>query len=436
MIHLKKLLLLSALTVCSGLVTAQTNGSNSPYSRYGFGLLNDRAQGFNKGMSGLAYGMRNGKELNAKNPASYSSIDSLSFIFDIGLSLQNGNLEQNGRKVNAHNTSVDYVSMGFRVSPRLGMSVGLMPFSTIGYSMSDSKGMDLPTGEVTQTMRYSGDGGLHEVYAGLGWQPLRNFSIGANVGYLWGNVSNTVLASFSDASIASTRRFYDADIRTYKIDLGLQYEFGLDRNNRLTAGITYGLGHEIGSTAYFYNQKITSGSVSGADTLATSNAFQLPHTFGAGLVWTHKGNLRIGADYQLQKWSGVTMPTVEVQNGEYQYVARKGSYTDLHKITVGGEYIPNPNGVRWRDFVRYRAGFSYSTPYTKVDGKDGPRDYCVSLGVGLPVINFHNNRSIVNISAQYERVKPKFAGMITENYLRLCIGLSFNERWFMKWKVE
>ena len=88
MIHLKKLLLLSALTVCSGLVTAQTNGSNSPYSRYGFGLLNDRAQGFNKGMSGLAYGMRNGKELNAKNPASYSSIDSLSFIFDIGLSLQ------------------------------------------------------------------------------------------------------------------------------------------------------------------------------------------------------------------------------------------------------------------------------------------------------------------------------------------------------------
>ena len=56
--------------------------------------------------------------------------------------------------------------------------------------------------------------------------------------------------------------------------------------------------------------------------------------------------------------------------------------------------------------------------------------------MGLPVINFHNNRSIVNISAQYEHVKPKFAGMITENYLRLCIGLSFNERWFMKWKVE
>lgn len=27
-------------------------------------------------------------------------------------------------------------------------------------------------------------------------------------------------------------------------------------------------------------------------------------------------------------------------------------------------------------------------------------------------------------------------GMITENYLRFSIGLSFNERWFMKWKAE
>lgn len=70
-------LLLAAAATTAG---AQTNGSNSPYSRYGFGLLSDRAGGFNKGMSGLAYGMRYGNELNTKNPASYSSIDSLSFL--------------------------------------------------------------------------------------------------------------------------------------------------------------------------------------------------------------------------------------------------------------------------------------------------------------------------------------------------------------------
>jgi hypothetical protein len=97
----------------SSSILAQTTGSNSPYSRYGFGLLNDRAQSFNKGMSGLSYGMQNGAELNMKNPATYGSIDSLAFLFDLGMSIQNANLQQDGKRVNARNAAVDYLSAGF-----------------------------------------------------------------------------------------------------------------------------------------------------------------------------------------------------------------------------------------------------------------------------------------------------------------------------------
>ena len=96
----KKLLLSASLLVASACAVAQTNGSNSPYSRYGYGLQNDQAQGFNKGMAGLAYGMNDAKQLNFKNPASYSSIDSLTLIFDVGFSLQYANLEQGNTKKN------------------------------------------------------------------------------------------------------------------------------------------------------------------------------------------------------------------------------------------------------------------------------------------------------------------------------------------------
>lgn len=202
-------------------VVAQTNGSNSPYSRYGFGILSDRAQGFNKGMAGLSTAMRNGKELNVKNPASYSAIDSMSFIFDIGFSMQNANLEQNGTKINAHNSSYDYLAMGFRASRNLGVSLGLMPFSTIGYNLSDSKPMT-ENPDITRTNTFSGDGGLHEVYLGVGWRPFKPISFGVNGGYVWGDVTNTVLASFSESSIASRRRQYTADLRTYKLEAGLQ----------------------------------------------------------------------------------------------------------------------------------------------------------------------------------------------------------------------
>lgn len=438
MIHAKKLMLALALTAGAGLTaTAQTNGSNSPYSRYGFGLLSDRGVGFNKGMSGLSYGMSNGTELNVNNPASYADIDSLSFLFDVGLTLQNGNLKQGANKVNAKNTSFDHLNMGFRVSKNLGFALGLMPFSTIGYNLSNTEKLRLPSGDIDQTQTYKGDGGLHEAYAGIGWRPFARIAVGVNAGFMWGSMTHTVLASFSDANIDSRRRQYEADIATYNVNLGVQYTQKLDKKNSLVLGLTYGLGHKINSDGHYYDQKVTSGSISSGDTLTAPKAFELPHTIGAGVVWNHNNQLRVGLDYTFQKWDNVKSPVVSADaEGHQVYKSTEGLYSNRHKVTAGVEYQPKVNGIRWRDFVRYRAGFSFTSPYTKVDGKDGPRSYQASVGVGLPIINFHNRRSIINVSAQYERVEPQFSGMITENYFRLCIGLSFNERWFMKWKVE
>lgn len=418
-------------------LAAQTNGSNSPYSRYGFGLLGDRGNAFNKGMAGTAYGMQNGKELNTKNPASYAAIDSLTFLFDLGLSMQNGNIAQGGVKTNAKNSSVDYVTAGFRVAKNVGMSLGLVPFSTIGYNTSSKEEIQASNQVLTKTTTFSGDGGLHEAYIGVGWAPFRRFSIGMNAGYLWGDLSHTVLMNFDDSNINSTRQAYETDIRTYKADFGLQYVQPLDKKNTLTLGLTYGLGHDIKRDAYYYNQKVVTGSSASGDTLVCRNAFQLPHTLGAGITWTHDNSLRVGVDYTFQKWADMKFPmVVENAAGALNYVGRKDLFTDLHKVSLGMEYVKNPEGLRWRQRVRYRAGFSYQTPYTKIGGVDGPQHFLASVGVALPITNMHNSRSLINFSAQYERVKPKMAGMITENYIRFSIGLTFNERWFMKWKAE
>lgn len=435
--NLRTHLLAGLLAASTTYAAAQDNGSNSPYSRYGFGLLNDRAVGFNKGMSGLSYGMRDGKELNPQNPASYSAIDSLSFLFDMGVSLQYSRLKTNGRTVNAKNTSFDYLTMGFRASDNLGISMGILPFSTIGYSMKTTSDFNMESsGDVTQTDAYSGEGGLHEVYLGMGWRPFKPLSVGFNAGYLWGDLTHTILTSFSESTIESLRRRYEADVRTYKLDFGVQYEQRIDSRNSLTLGATYGLGHGVDSKAHYFNQKLTSGSVTSGDTLTATNAFQLPHTFGVGLTWRHDKSLRVGVDYNFQKWDNVKYPTLSGNDATQSYTPQTGTFQNQHSVTAGLEYIPNYDGPRWRQHVRYRAGFSYSTPYTKINGADGPRSYTASIGVGLPIMNKWNNRSILNISAQYERIQPGTSSMITENYLRLCIGISFNERWFMKWKVE
>ncbi len=61
------------------------NNTNSPYTRYGLGQLAPQRPGNSSGMGGVAYALRNGINVNFTNPASYTAIDSLTFIFDGGV---------------------------------------------------------------------------------------------------------------------------------------------------------------------------------------------------------------------------------------------------------------------------------------------------------------------------------------------------------------
>lgn len=440
---MKKFIFLVALSVMSISAVAQDAPVVSPYSRYGVGLLGDRALGFNKGMGGTGIGMADGRQLNATNPASYARIDSLSLLFDLGMSLQNANLSADGTKMNRKTAQLDYVALGFRLAPNLGMSVGVLPFSNIGYEIS-STGTPIPNGggtTVTPTTTYSGSGGLHNIYAGIGYAPIRPLALGLNFGYLWGTMSHAARTSYSLSTAQPLRRAYDAEVRSYTLDAGLQYTQRLNRKHRLTLGLTYGLGHDLNGRSQFYNQRLSSASVvSAADTLSVSNAYSLPHAFGAGLTWQWSNSLRVGFDYQHQQWASATTPTLlTAADGNLSYIKSKGAYLDMNKFNLGAEYLGNPNGFNWSSRVRYRFGVGYATPYTYVNGAKGPQTYTATIGVGLPLMSVHNSRdnySYLNLSAQFEHVKPQIVGQLTENYFRLSVGLSFNQRWFVKWKVD
>lgn len=51
---------------------------------------------------------------------------------------------------------------------------------------------------------------------------------------------------------------------------------------------------------------------------------------------------------------------------------------------------------RFLSRVHYRIGASYATPYIKVNGQNGPKEYSASVGFGLPI-----NKSVLNISGQW-----------------------------------
>lgn len=417
---------------------AQTNGTNSPYSRFGWGLLDDQSQGFNKAMSGLGIGLHAGNRVNMLNPASYSKADSLTFIFDVGMSLQNGNFSDGQNSINAHNTTLDYVNALFRIRKNLGFSIGFVPYSSIGYNFTTTQhvGTDYISGNtITNQSAYYGDGGTHEIYIGAGWSPFRNFSIGANVAYLWGNYYHTISQTLYNGTTANTNadnlyRQFNADIATYKIDLGIQYDIPVNKKNVLTVGVIAGIGHKLNSNATLLNYTTHGDSIS----KTANDAFQLPHSFGVGFNWKHKNQWSIGADVHHERWADCIHPTIDTKT--LDYVARKGDFMNRTKAVVGAEFVPDRESRNYFKRIEYKIGASYSTPYIKVNGQDGPREYGITAGFGLPITNKINNRSVVNVSFQWLHSSPSTASLIKENYLKLNVGVTFNEKWFMKWKIN
>ncbi len=435
-------LILATLMLGAALFANAQSGTNSPYSQYGLGVLSDQTSGFNRGMNGVGIGFHEHNQVNYLNPASYASLDSLTFLFDVGASGQITNFTESGVKKNAKNANFEYAVAGFRVAKGVGVSFGIIPFTNVGYSYSKKEWGNETNKDYYYTNTYSGEGGLHQIYVGAAWQPFIGLSFGANVSYLWGSYSKSVVNTYSNSYYKSLLRTYSTQVNSYKLDFGVQYTKRLGKKDWLTLGVTYSPGHNIGGNA---DMKIISSNsqTSTADTIPFSiaKANSLPTMLGVGLMWNHNVQLKVGIDYTLQKWGSIGYPTFETTGtdattglNKSQYVLRDGIYQDRHKVNLGMQYCYGEHARQFLRRVQYRAGVSYATPYYKVNGADGPKEYSVSAGFGIPIVNNYNNRSYLNISGQW--VRSSAADLIKENTFRINIGFTFNEDWFRKWKMQ
>lgn len=427
MVGYKQISCVVMLMVLSGVAVAQNN-TNSPYTRYGYGDLSLQTFGKSRGMGGVAYGLRDSYQVNGVNPASYTMVDSLTFLFDAGISLQNTNLSDGATKQNAGNSSFDYVAMQFRLHPRLGMTLGLLPYSNVGYSFTKTDTSD-PNNMNYQT--YTGEGGFHQAFLGLGFKVIKNLSVGVNASYFWGDITRQDHTGFGEVGKLELWRINNVSVKDFKFDVGVQYTQPINKKNEITIGAVFSPKNNLKNDAYFQTQSaISTGNSSSPYTdyvITTTDLdveYGIPLSMGIGAAYRYDKRLTLAADYTFQKWSDV----------KYQ---GENAFYDMHKMAVGLEYLPGFMGRSYFSHVKYRIGAYYSTPYYKVQDKQGnyyraSNEYGVTAGFGIPL---PHTRSVLSVSAQYVNVSGKQT-MLDEKYMRLCIGVTFNERWFFKRKVD
>lgn len=420
-------ILVSLLIAASATDAWAQGGTKSPYSQFGVGVLSDASQSMSRGMNGVGYALRQGNEVNTLNPASYSSVDSLTMLFDMGLTGQTTQFKEGNVKRNASLASFEYVVGSFRAWKNVGVTFGVLPYSSVGYDYQLTQ-RDAVTGTLTES--YSGSGGLHEVFLGVGWRVLKPLSIGVNAGYLWGSIDRTVTPTSTVATNTLTK-IYKTSIGSYKLDFGVQWEQPIGKKDRLTIGAVLGLGHNLGNESEMLIIKKNSlSSLNDTTPKRVGDAMALPMSFGGGVAYSHNRRLTVAADFSYELWGSEKLPAFV--NGDYSL--QSGLLKDRMKVNGGFDFVPNPEGNKWAQHIHYRFGAGYATPYYNINGVEGPKELTVSAGVALPIINGYNNRSVLHISGQWVRTSAQ--DFMTENTFRINIGFTFNERWFMKWKVD
>jgi len=423
--HTVKLVFLWAiLGMIPGIALAQ-NSTNSPNTRYGYGNLADKSFVSQRGMGGIGYGLRNPLMINPMNPASFSAVDSMTFMFDLGLMGQISWLQDSFGKEQKNSANLEYLAMQFPIARRFGVGAGFEPVSYVGYAYMDTTRLPVDNG-LAKTV-YTGSGGLSRVYVILSYDLLKKVSVGVKLSYLFGdvmhNIQNTpITVSTSNAYITNTLD----TIRAYGFlyDFGLQYHQPIGKFKILTIGAVYSPKISFGAKEMKGNPQIdqSSGAItSQKDTVIIGSGYQMPATYGLGFTYTRLGKLTAGADVLYQQWASA------------KFGGQTGVLNNSLKVNVGGEYIPNRTGSSLLDKWHYRAGLYYTNSYFNINDSKY-NEYGINLGLGIPM---QNKRSFLNVALEYSIVQPASnASMVKEQYLKLSLSYTFSESWFFKQRVQ
>jgi len=422
-----KLLLLVLSSIFFAQFTNGQNNTNSPYTRFGYGDISDTNNGEQRALGGVSIGSRSNTSINTVNPASYSSVDSLTFMFDIGSSALISRFSDQSKGATTFNGNLEYITMQFPLSKKMGFSAGLLPYSFSGYNFFSNDTAYLANTNKRDTVPYTktfiGTGGFSQVYMGISAKLFNHLSLGVNAYYIYGTINNYRDLTFSTTSgYTSTTQANTIKANNFRFRFGLQYFNTFDQKNDLTLGLIYEPKIKLNGGFSQITTGVLNDTIDSSHPNYTAYGFELPTMYGIGLNYTFDKKLSIGFDYSMQEWKNA------------EYFGKLDSLSNRSKLALGVEYQPNPKGRKFTDHIRYRAGLNMSDSYYKIEGTTPPKNYGISCGLGLPLYNKTTN-SISMLNASFEYGKIGNSNMLREDYYKISLNVVFNEHWFFKRKL-
>ncbi len=403
---------------------------NSPYSSFGLGDLTFKGFSRNRAMGGISLGLRNADYIDFSNPASYSSRDSLSMLFEFGAAMQASQIATEDKSETPWDMNFSHLAFSFPVHRKVAVGAGLIPFSVINYNFIDNirdgdDDYDPDIGEIDYIFR--GEGGMSQIFFGASYSLARNLSVGVNTNFIFGNVLSLQTISFLEEVNSFNPKIQEEDlISGFNFDIGLQYYADLGNDWEFVAGGKYTKQSKVNVKTEFLktNVLLLTGTNAIIDTLDFSTSTKrkevFPSNYGIGFSVSKGEKFLIGMDYKATQW-------------ENSSILNSDSLANSNSLLLGIEYTPRPGNFDIYPLrMHYRVGAYYTNSYLKVHGNQ-INDFGITFGLGFPIGRIGSS---FNLAFDYGRRGSKFDNLILENHGMFTFSLSLYDIWFRKFKYN
>ena len=426
---LRKIIVLLIIISVSVSSFAQKNNA-SAYSFYGIGDKNNINTVEQLSMGGIGVAKNDVYHLNFSNPASAASL--LFTTYAIAIENKNVNVQDANNKQSAATTYLSYLALGIPMGEKGGLTFGLLPNSSVGYSLI-SNGYDNEN-VLTEVTQYNGEGGTNKVFLNFAYKPLKGLSVGIQGNYIFGKIDNSIINQLKDIPLA-TKYETISNVKGYSLNLGFQYETELTKKIDLNLGASFDLANTMESSGNEYLYSVSFGSFeSPRDTILNAKSVgelksPLKTTLGAGIG--SKNKWFAGVDYSFQN-------ALEI-SGKGFSSSSKITYDKYSRVSIGGFYTPKFNSINsYWERVTYRAGLKFEKTGLLVDASGNGNDFTaiddfgISFGIGLPLSQQLSN---INLGFEFGKRGKTNNGLVQENYFNFRLSLSLNDKWFKKLEI-
>ena len=410
-------LMASVMMLISFISIAQVK-LESPYSKFGLGDVNHGYNVYQSSMGGASYGVIDPHRISSINPASYSKIDTGSFVFNAAFNGVFVNTKTTDHQNNANYYNLSYFKLAFPITNWWRTSAGFLPYTTVGYNLNTFSEID-SIGEVRHG--YVGDGGITEVYWGNAFTIFKGMAVGFNASYLFGGVNLAEESELLDHSTAFKYRVKNTiDLRAFYIDFGMQYDtkFGKDKDYFLGLGIVYAPEQTLQASESSLGVTYTGGGEGFEyvkDTVFLDDK-------GSGTVTIPQ---KIGGGFSIgktKKWLFAFDATFE-EYSKFELINKNTDFTNSIRYNVGGQYYIGKFALN--------GGASYNKSYLNLN-ETNINEFGISFGVGFPLRNTTTTISYIDLSIEAGRRGTTNNNLLEQDYIKVKLGINIRNTWFRR----